>query len=161
MLDGAEWSVSHPSCFIPGTNWTGGQVGHQNQPGCFGREKSLYPARIQTVDHPAYSLVAIPTALSWCQDNIFIVNGLLTQHQKQKCKLHFTSSNIYDPGEFYLSFHYMWLIKTIQITVYICKEEIKHMIILKRLSAVMDIYCAQEYFFCSTRAQWNYEKCVI
>ena len=81
-------------------------MGHQNQSGHFGREKSPYPAGIRTPDRPACSLVAIPTMLIWCQYNIFIVNALLSWHERHQCKLYFTSRNNYDPVKFYLDFHY-------------------------------------------------------
>jgi hypothetical protein len=47
-------------------------------------EKSLYPARIRTLDCPAYSLVATPTMLCWCQYLHFIVNALLPRSQRLK-----------------------------------------------------------------------------
>jgi hypothetical protein len=35
----------------------------------FGRKKSDAPARIQTLDHPAHSLVTVLTVLSWLPTN--------------------------------------------------------------------------------------------
>jgi hypothetical protein len=66
-----EWStpLSHsstPRDRIPGTHWIWGYIGPEPVLIIWRSEKFLAPARIQTLNHPAHSLVTyIPTMLSW------------------------------------------------------------------------------------------------
>jgi hypothetical protein len=65
-LDGGEWSISHPSCFLtgknPSANWKGGWVGPR---ACLDNIKKIFdPARSWTQDHPACSLVTKLTTQS-------------------------------------------------------------------------------------------------
>jgi hypothetical protein len=66
VLDGGEWSASHPSRFIsseraPGTHWIGGWVGPRDGLDVVEKRKTSSPAGNRT---PAVQPVAIPTELS-------------------------------------------------------------------------------------------------
>jgi hypothetical protein len=62
-VDGGEWSVSHPSCFIL-VPLNRGLCGPQSWPGHFGEEKVFYPCQELNNNSSCLQLVTTLTALS-------------------------------------------------------------------------------------------------
>ena len=88
-LSGQHHAAASPSAIASDTHWTGGGMGFRT--GLMFWGKTLAPARIQTLDHPAHTSITILTALLPPYKKMklqkFIINFLLVKLRFTKMKL--------------------------------------------------------------------------